>query len=254
MKILIIEDELPAARRLRSLIAETHPQAEILEVLDSVEGAVAWLKTESPPELIFMDIQLADGMSFDIFNHTQVNAPVIFTTAFDQYALKAFKVNSIDYLLKPIDPEELHLAFDKFERHYQSQATSSYDYEAIHQLMQQMVSKNYKERFLVKMGQQLSYLKVTEIAYFYSEGGLVHALDQKGKRHIIDFTLDQLEEVIRPDDFFRINRKIITGLKAIQKIHTYFNSRLKLELQPTVIDEVIVSRDRVNDFKQWLDK
>ncbi len=252
MNILIIEDELPAARRLRSLVEKLKIQASILEVIDSVEDAVDWFQKQVKPDLIFMDIQLADGLSFDIFNQVEVKAPVIFTTAFDQYALKAFKVNSIDYLLKPIDPQELELAFEKYQKHYQQNAV--YDYQSIRQLMEQMVNRSYKERFLVKMGQQLSYLPVEDIAYFYSEDGLVHALDKKGKRYIIDFTLDQLEEVLQPDNFFRINRKVITGLKAINKIHTYFNSRLKLELQPSVLDEVIVSRDRVPDFKQWLDK
>ena len=253
MKILLIEDEVPAALRLQKLVKECAPQATILEVIDSVETAVQWFRHEEVPELTFMDIQLADGLSFDIFNQVEIHSPVIFTTAFDQYALKAFKVNSIDYLLKPIDPAELQLSIDKFQRHFQKNPPI-YDHQTISRLMEQIVQRNYKERFLVKMGQQLSYLPVGDIAYFYSEDGLVQALDQRGKRHIIDFTLDQLEEVLRPDNFFRINRKVITSLPAIQKIHTYFNSRLKLELQPSVLTEVIVSRDRVNGFKQWLDK
>ncbi len=253
MNILIIEDEIPAAKRLQKLIGDFQPEAKIMEVIDSVEQAVIFLKKKPTLDLIFMDIQLADGLSFDIFNQTKINTPVIFTTAFDQYALKAFKVNSIDYLLKPIDAEELQSAFQKFEKHY-PQDNAGYNQQTIEQLMQQMTQKSYKERFLVKMGQQLNYLKVSDIAYFYSEDGLLHALDKKNKRHIIDYTLDQLETVLSPDHFFRINRKNIISLPAIEKIHTYFNSRLKLDLVPSTPQEVIVSRDRVNDFKQWLDK
>ena len=145
MDILIIEDELPAARRLRTLIGQQNQATNILEVIDSVEGAVEWLRAKPKADLIFMDIQLADGLSFDIFNQVEVKAPVIFTTAFDQYALKAFKVNSVDYLLKPIDPQELQLAFDKYQRHYQANAV--YDYQSIRQLMEQMVSRKYKARF-----------------------------------------------------------------------------------------------------------
>jgi len=253
MNILIIEDEIPAAKRLQKLILNIQPEAIITEVIDSVEQAVTVLKKTPDLDLIFMDIQLADGLSFDIFKQTTVNTPVIFTTAFDQYALKAFKVNSIDYLLKPIETEELESAFEKFSRHYQ-QDQYSYPQQTIDQLIQQISQKTYKERFLVKMGQQLNYLNVCDIAYFYSEDGLLHALDQKNKRHLIDYTLDQLEALLSPDHFFRINRKNIISLSAIGKIHTYFNSRLKLDLIPKTDQEVIVSRDRVNDFKQWLDK
>ncbi len=253
MNILIIEDEIPAAKRLQKLIGDFHPKANILEVIDAVEHAVLFLKKKPPLDLIFMDIQLADGLSFDIFRQTKINTPVIFTTAFDQYALKAFKVNSVDYLLKPINSEELQSAFEKFEQHY-PQGGAVYNQQTIEQLMQQMTQKSYKERFLVKMGQQLNYLNVSDIAYFYSADGLLHALDTKNKRHILDYTLDQLETVLSPDNFFRINRKNIISLPAIGKIHTYFNSRLKLDLVPSTNEEVIVSRDRVNDFKQWLDK
>ena len=252
MKILIIEDERPAAKRLSNLIQSAKPNAEITEVIDSVEAAVKWLKNFKQPDLIFMDIQLADGMSFDIFTKAEVRSPVIFTTAYDQYTLKAFKVNSVDYLLKPIDPIELEAAFTKFETVYQQPV--SIDYKAIQQMIAGISRKEYKERFLVKVGQQLNYIPITDIAYFYSEDGFVHAQTIQKKRHILDYTLDQLEGVLDPDHFFRINRKIITKLPAIKKIHTYFNSRLKLELIPTPNVEVIVSRDRVGDFKQWLDK
>ena len=251
MKVLIIEDEIPAAKRLSGLVKQYRPDAQIVEVIDSIEGAVKWLNTFEKPDLLFMDIQLSDGLSFDIFNHTQIQSPIIFTTAYDQYTLKAFKVNSVDYLLKPIDPEELEKAFLKFDKIYNQ--PQSYDRSVIENLLQAMTQKDYKSRFIVKVGQQLTYISVSDISYFYSEDGLLCVKTNNGKRHILDYTLDQLEQVLNPTEFFRINRKIITRIDAINKIYTYFNSRLKLELQPKTELEAIVSRDRVSDFKKWLD-
>jgi len=251
MKVLIIEDEIPAAKRLSNLVTQFKPEAQILEVIDSVDGAIKWLNTFEKPDLLFMDIQLSDGLSFDIFNHTEIQSPIIFTTAYDQYTLKAFKVNSVDYLLKPIDPNELEKAFLKFDKIFRQ--PQAYDKSAIENLLKVMTQKEYKSRFLVKVGQQLTYISVEDISYFYSDDGLLCVKTNNGKRHILDYTLDQLEQVLDPSQFFRINRKIITRINAINKIHTYFNSRLKLELQPKTELEVIVSRDRVNDFKKWLD-
>ncbi|MEM1120026.1 MAG: LytTR family DNA-binding domain-containing protein [Bacteroidota bacterium] len=253
MKVLIIEDERPAAKRLAKLVKQFRPAVDILEMIDSVENAVEWLDTYKKPDLIFMDVQLADGVSFEIFGQTEVTSPIIFTTAYDEYALQAFKVNSLDYLLKPIDPEELEKALCQYDDYYQNQR-KTVDNSSIEQLLQSLTKREYKERFLVKIGQQLTYLKVQDIAYFYSEDGLIFACQHSGKRHHLDYTLDQLGEILDPADFFRINRKIITQLPSIKKINTYFNSRLKLELAPTTELETIVSRDRVGDFKRWLDK
>ncbi len=253
MKVLIIEDEKPAAKRLTKMVTTCRPDCEIIEVLDSVEGAVEWLETYKKPDLIFMDVELADGVSFEIFGQTEVTSPIIFTTAYDAYALQAFKVNSLDYLLKPIDPDELDKALCQYDK-YTQKGGKIINSSAIDQLLQTLTKKEYKERFLVKIGQQLTYLKVCDIAYFYSDAGLIFACQHNGKRHNLDYTLDQLVELIDPKDFFRINRKIITQLPSIKKIHTYFNSRLKLELSPITELETIVSRDRVSDFKKWLDK
>lgn len=253
MKVLIVEDERPAAKRLTKLVKQFRPEIEVLEVLDSVEHTVEWLETYKKPDLIFMDVQLADGVSFEIFGQTEVTSPIIFTTAYDEYALQAFKVNSLDYLLKPIDPEELEKALCQYDKYFKKNS-NVVNNSAIEQLLQTLTQKEYKERFLVKIGQQLTYLKVSDIAYFYSEDGLIFACQQNGKRHNLDYTLDQLIDVLDPADFFRINRKIITHLPSIKKIHTYFNSRLKLELFPATELETIVSRDRVGDFKRWLDK
>ena len=252
-RILIVEDEYHAQKYLSNLLKNVIPNVQILDMLDSVEDTIDWFNTNAAPDLIFMDIQLADGLSFNIFKKVEIEAPVIFTTAFDQYTLQAFKVNSLDYLLKPIDPEELEKALCQYDKYYQNK-NKTVDNSIIEQLLGTLTKKEYKERFLVKIGQQLTYLKVAEIAYFYSNEGLIFACQQNGKRHNLDYTLDQLADVLNPADFFRINRKIITNLNSIKKIHTYFNSRLKLELVPAISLETIVSRDRVSDFKKWLDK
>jgi DNA-binding LytR/AlgR family response regulator len=251
MRILIIEDEIPAAKQLKKLLVQALPEIEILDVLDSVERAVSWLVAPPIlPEIIFMDIQLADGLSFDIFNQVHIKSPVIFTTAFDQYTLKAFKVNSIDYLLKPIDPEALNAALQKHQAFYLP--PEDYNYAHLLKAIQQQTPK-YKQRFLIKTGQELRFINTSDIHYFHSEEGIVFAQLVSKFRYNIDFTLDQLEELLDPASFFRINRKLIVCLKSIQKIHTYFNSRLKLDLRPLPNFEVIVSRDRVPGFKLWLD-
>ncbi len=251
MHILIIEDEQPAAKRLRNLVTECRPQALVLDMLDSVERAVQWLRTQAAPDLIFMDIQLADGLSFDIFQQVAVQSPVVFTTAYDQYTLRAFKVNSVDYLLKPIDPEELADAFRKFDTVFGQKV--NYNLQTIQQMMQAMTQPQYKERFMVRVGQQMSYITVADIHYFYSEDGLAYAKTVDNKKYLVDYTLEQLETALNPKQFFRINRKVIASIQSIQKIAPYFNSRLKLELRPKADFEVIVSRERVNDFKNWLD-
>ncbi|MEO1262442.1 MAG: LytTR family DNA-binding domain-containing protein [Bacteroidota bacterium] len=253
MKTLIIEDEQPAAKRLGKLLQAHCPTCEIIGFLDSVETATAWLNEHPAPDLIFMDIQLADGLSFDIFSNTEVTAPVIFTTAFDQYTLRAFKVNSVDYLLKPIDPEELKKAIEKYRLFHQQPGT--YNSGGIEQMLQSVLKQQqYKERFLVKSGQHLLSVPVKEIAYFYSEDGIAFAQNSNGKKHIIEYTLDQLEDMLDPSVFFRINRQVIVRPEAIQKIATWFNSRLKLELSPHYETNSVVSRDRVNNFKAWLDR
>lgn len=252
MKVLIIEDEKPAARRLEQLIRQQRPQAEILGPVDSVEKAVQWFRDNPGPDLLFLDIQLADGLSFDIFREVEVRSPVIFTTAYDQYTLKAFKLNSVDYLLKPIDPEELQQALDKFGRYYGK--APLVDASALESLIQSFQAPEYKERFIVKIGQQLSFIQVEEVRYFYSEDGLLFAQMKDRKRHALDYTLDQLENLLDPKTFFRLNRKAIANIEAIHKVSPYFNSRLVVEMRPAPGFEVIVSRDRVNDFKNWLDR
>lgn len=252
MDIFIVEDEQPAAKRLEQLIVQVRPAARLLGTADSVTQAVAWLQQNPPPALIFMDIHLADGLSFEIFQHLDIQSTVIFTTAFDQYALKAFKVNSIDYLLKPITAEELAAAFQKFD-HFVGKKTSL-DSSLIDHLLNRLQSPNFKTRFLVKQGNALIYILVQDLRYCYSEDSLVFALLTDGKKQHLDYTLEQLENVLDPQQFFRINRKVVVSADAITKIHPYFNNRLKLDLQPKPPFEVIVSREKVSAFKAWLDR
>jgi len=250
MKVLIIEDEKPAAKRITKLVEALDAQIEILDVIDSVEDAVTWFNNFPSPDLVFMDIQLADGLSFDIFKDAEVGCPVIFTTAYDNYALEAFKVNSIDYLLKPIDPKELDKAWNKFKL---VRGKSTHDIAGLIEVFKsQADQKKQKERFLVKKGDGFKYITVDTISYFYSEGGLTFLKTFENERHILDDKLDQLENSLNPRNFFRINRKLIINDQAVAEISNYFNSRLKLSLKPSFSNEVIVSRERVSGFKNWL--
>ena len=247
MRTLVIEDEIPAARRLSKMLTSARPATNILDTLDSVEGAVRWLRTFPPPDLIFMDIQIADGLSFDIFRQVDISAPVVFTTAFDQYAVQAFKVSAVDYLLKPIDPKDLEIAIQKFENQRFKQSPLDID------MLSRLIKKeSYKDRFLVKVGQQLSFLPTLDIAYFRSADGLTQAFSHAGKKFFVEHTLEELENLLDPRDFFRVSRGLMVRLTAIQKIHPHLNGRLKLELLPASSEEVFVSRERASEFKVWL--
>ncbi|MEO0727120.1 MAG: LytTR family DNA-binding domain-containing protein [Bacteroidota bacterium] len=252
MNILLVEDELPAYRRLQKLLHQQLPNAQISEQVESISGAISYFQNKPEPDLIFMDIQLADGLSFSIFETVEIQSPIIFTTAFDQYTLRAFKVHSIDYLLKPIEEEALAAAIQKYERFFQKQ--DQVPTQMIQQLVQQMERPSYRERFLVKTGNSLAYLQADEIAYFYSDQSLVFARKKDQKQHHIDASLDQLEQQLDPKQFFRISRKAIVNVDAIQKIDTYFNGRLLLHLNPVCDFQSTVSRDRVGAFKAWLDR
>ena len=252
MRVLIVEDESMAARRLSQLLQKSQPDIEILTTLDSVKRAVKWLG-ENEADLLFFDIQLADGLSFEIFEQVEVNAPIIFTTAFDEYAIKAFKLNSIDYLLKPIDPEELDQALLKYKRQFEKQESPLLNMALIEQAMQ-MMTKKYKERFVVKIGEHIHTLPVTDTAYFFSQEKATYLQTQEKNRFIIDYTLEQVEQLVDPQRFFRINRKYLVSLEAVKDIVTYSNSRLRLILNHSDDMDAIVSRDKVNDFKKWLDR
>lgn len=256
MKTIILEDEGLAAERLETLIHQYDVSIEVLETLDSVEEAVDWLQNNPHPDLAFFDIQLADGLSFEIFEQCNPDCPIIFTTAFDEYALRAFKVNSLDYLLKPIDLEELTRAMDKFSRQYSNaQTTPTLPDLSILQQTMQMITRQYKTRFMIKTGSKLFAIPVAEIDYFYSENKITWLRAKDGKKHPIDYKLEQLEQLLEPRSFFRLNRKFITTFPAIESVITYSNSRLKVQLRHSdKKEEILISRERVLAFKNWMDQ
>ena len=246
MKAVIVEDERLSADRLRSLVQKVSPDIEVLEILDSVGTARDWLSANSQPDVMFLDIQLNDGTSFDLLSEGLISCPVIFTTAYDQFAVKAFKFNSVDYLLKPVESTELEKAIEKFQRNREA---TSIDLSRL----SKMVTGDYKKRFLVKLGEKFQSVEIGEVAYFYYDEGITFLMTKAGKKWPIDLSIESLEGVLNPLEFFRINRKLIICLPAISEIHTYFNGRLLLKLNPTTTFETIVSRERVSDFKKWMD-
>ncbi|MDX5347511.1 MAG: LytTR family DNA-binding domain-containing protein [Hymenobacteraceae bacterium] len=254
MQVLIIEDEAPAARRLQQLLRDQDSGLEIADTIDSVESAVKWLNRHQQPDLIFMDIQLADGLSFEIFDQVAIRTPVIFTTAYDEYAIRAFSVNSIDYLLKPIEPDHLKRSLQKYRLLKEQFGSTSGAQPELEQLLRSLHlnKKSYKNRFLVRQGERLLSVPAEEVAYFMAEDKIVLLCCQNNLRYPVDFSLDELESLLDPQQFFRINRQFIVSLSAIEQIHTYFNGKLKLDLQPEVEKEVLISREKAAIFKQWL--
>ena len=246
-----MEDEAPAVKRLTSLLKDTTPTVEILAALDSIEATVNWLKANESPEVIFMDIHLSDGNSFLIFEQVEVKCPVIFATAYDEYAVRAFKVNSIDYLLKPILKEDLARALGKFSSYAMQQRFPLQDLKVAIQSIK-LARKEYKQRFLVRYSDRLIPLHVEKARYFCAEDKEVF-LQTEDKKYAIDFTLDQLEELLDPKLFFRLNRKYIGQIVSIDKIFNHLNGKLKLILSPTTLEDVFVSRERASEFKAWLE-
>jgi DNA-binding LytR/AlgR family response regulator len=253
MNILIIEDEPQAAKRMESLVLELLPDARILDKIDSVKKSVQWFKSNPAPDITLMDIQLADGTSFQIFEQCEVTCPVIFTTAYDEYALKAFKVNSIDYILKPVDKSELQLALKKLETLTRNNDDTRKLLTSIGDVVHKL-SKKHKERFVVKVGEHLRTIDVKDILYFFSQDKATFCCTIENRNHILDFTLVQVEDMTDPMVYFRVNRKYFVRTEAIQDIISYSNSRLKLVLKNSQDHDVIVARERVQEFKQWLDR
>lgn len=255
---MIVEDEELAVKKLQKTLASIDTSAEVMGVTDSIKGTVEWLEENSSPDLILMDIELADGQSFEIFNLTEVKSPVIFTTSYDEFALKAFKVNSVDYLLKPIQKEELEAALNKFRQTRSSAASEakadlSLD-NLVKELKQKLQPKEYRKRFLVKHAQKLVSVEIGDIAYFYSDGRLNFFKTTDNKKYVVDYTMDELEEMLDPEKYFRISRSFYVSVSSIDKIDDYFGNRLILGLKPTVDKEALVSRERVSDFKKWMGK
>jgi DNA-binding LytR/AlgR family response regulator len=248
MKALIIEDEKPAARRLTKLLLEVDPTIDIVATLESVEATIQWLTTNTHPQMMFMDIQLADGSSFDIFKKMDITCPVIFITAYDEYAIDAFKVNSVDYLLKPVKKEALEMAILKFRNLQHNYSTLGID------SLLSASGKKYKDRFVIKLGNKIKAILVKDIAYFYSKDKLSFICDQEGKNSPIDLSLDKIEVLLDPTEFFRVNRQIIANATSIRDIHTASKSRILLVLDPPSAIEAVVSSERSSLFKKWLKK
>ncbi|GGE31006.1 LytR/AlgR family response regulator transcription factor [Psychroflexus planctonicus] len=248
LSCVIVEDEKPAARRLARLLVDN--SLDCKTQLHDVKSAVSWFQHNPAPDLIFLDIQLSDGLSFEIFEEVAISCPIIFTTAYDEYALRAFKLNSIDYLLKPIDKEELSFAIRKFR---QQKLSNKIDLNKLQDFLNNQVnSRAYKERFSVVVGRNLKSITTDEIALFYSSNKASYVLHAEGRSYVVDYSLDQLEAYLNPKEFFRISRKFIVKHSAIKQIISYSNSRLKVELFTAFDELLIVSRERVKDFKVWL--
>ena len=250
MNIIIIEDEKPSARRLVRMLREMNIEAQAM--LHSVSESVEWFAENKHPDLILLDIQLSDGLSFEIFEQVEVNSAIIFTTAYDEYALKAFKLNSIDYLLKPIDQEELELAIDKFKKNKPDENNLQIDLNQIKRLLVNPLDKNYKSRFTIRIGQHLKIIPTESIECFYSENKGTYIYTSDRRDYLIDSTLELLEGDLDPTKFFRVNRKFYVNLEAIKDIISYSNSRLQIILNTFNSHEIIVSRERVKDFKNWI--
>lgn len=250
MKVLIIEDERLAAQKLIRLLEEIDPKIEILSVIGAVEQAINWLTTNPAPDLIFMDIQLEDGISFEIFENTEIKTPVIFTTAYDEYTLRAFKVNSVDYLLKPIVSDDLQAALRKFNTFH----CEKEDYHRIESIIRQLQPKT-KERFLIKIGEHYRSIPIPSIHCFFILERNTFLLTDKGKSYPIDYSLDMLEQMVDPNLFFRVSRNFIVNFNAIRDIIVYSSSRLKIVVANwTEKEEILVSRERVTKFKEWMDR
>ncbi|MCK8479520.1 LytR/AlgR family response regulator transcription factor [Psychroserpens algicola] len=250
MKIIIIEDEKPSARRLQRMLTELDLEAQTM--LHSVEESIAWFQNNAHPDLIFLDIQLSDGLSFEIFETIDINSAVIFTTAYDEYALQAFKLNSIDYLLKPIDDDDLARAVSKYQERLPKQQSVTLDFDDIKKLLVNPIEREYKKRFSVKVGQHLKLINIDDIECFYSENKGTYAYTSEGRNYLLDTTLEQLEDELEPHKFFRISRKFYVNVNAIKDMVSYTNSRLQIKLHTFNEQDVIVARERVKDFKEWL--
>lgn len=250
MRVIIIEDERLSAEHLTSMLHRMDATIEVLQCYDTVKASIHAFQQGIKADLLFVDIHLADGLSFEIFAHINVDIPIIFTTAYDDYAIKAFKLNSVDYLLKPIGIDDLRIALEKFKKYnkqYQAPMLENIA-QSYHQ-----ISKQTKNRFIVKSGQTIDSIKTEDVLHFQTQDSITFLVIANGKRFAIDYTLDQLESLLAPEQFFRINRKVYLNIKAIEKVSTYVNSRLMIQSNHLTGDMTIVSRERVNDFKIWLD-
>lgn len=256
MRILIIEDEIPAQRMIIDLVKEVKPDAEIVGAINSVQESVQWLKSNPHPEIILMDIQLSDGVSFEVLKQVPVTSMIIFTTAFDEYAIQAFKVNSLDYLLKPVDAGDLKKAFEKYNmysRNFLKHKNNDTNFDEI-LLAIKDASPNYRKHFLIKTQESFFRLAANDVAFFYSMEKITFAVTLLSRKYLLDLSLESLREQLNPEQFFKINRQIIVNCNAIVKVHTYFQGKLVVETKPKHSEKIIVGKDKAAEFKRWLDR
>src|SRR5947207_11734736 len=259
MKVFIVENEELAVKKLRKTLASVDDTAQVVGVADSIRSSVNWLQNNPAPDLILMDIELCDGQSFEIFDRVDVKSTVIFTTSYDEFALKAFKVNSVDYLLKPVQKEDLQAALAKLQNMKaiygaQNSPTGLNVESLVKELQSKLQPKGFRKRFLVKHAQKLVSVEVEEIAYFYSDGRLNFFKTYDNRKFVVDYTMDELEEMLDPERYFRVSRSFYVSINSIDQIHDYFGNRLLLHLKPAVDKEALVSREKVMDFKLWMGK
>jgi DNA-binding LytR/AlgR family response regulator len=255
MNVFIVEDEPHARKELQRLLANSNYDIHVEGYADSIEDSVEWLQAHKPPELLFFDIQLSDGLSFEIFNQVEIDVPVIFCTAFDEYAIQAFKVNSVDYLLKPIKQQELNQALEKYKglsgkNNPKDQVLNLQQIESLLEIHK----PKFKTRFVAKFGDQIKRIDISEVAYFHAVDNEVFLITKNNSRYIIDYSLEQIMGLVDPQDFHRVNRSFVVHIDSIKKISKYFNSRLHLELQPQTTETVLISRVKVPEFMNWMDK
>lgn len=252
MKLLVVEDEQLLARQLIKLVKELRPDAEVTGQTNSIESTVEWLSKNEKPDLILMDIELADGQCFSIFQRADITCPIVFTTAYDEFALKAFTVNSIDYLLKPIKKEDLNRALNKFDLLISEKGNAGV--KILKSFVDKMIlnPRQYRERFLVKQGQKMVSIPIEEIAFFSAKNTLNFIHTKSKQKFVIDYTLDEIEEMVEPNNFFRANRQYIFLNDIITEIHPWFHGKLKIEISLPVEDEIIISREKASSFKEWM--
>lgn len=253
IKTLIIEDEKAAEEQLRRIIEQHFPEIKVMDCIDSIENTIQWFAKNQEPELILMDIQLADGLSFEIFNHVNFSCPVIFTTAYEEYTLKAFKVNSIDYILKPVNKESLEFALEKYKKFSPSYNSGTELKNNIEEAIKMLVS-GHKKRFVVTAGKQIKSIETKNIICFYSLEKATFLMDTEKRSYDINYFLGQLEKILNPSKFFRVNRKYMINIDHILDMVYYSKRKIRIRMKGLDEEEIFVSRNRINDFKNWLEK
>lgn len=256
IKVVIIEDELPAQRLLKETLQEINFDTKVIGCFNSIKSAVEWFQNNPHPDIVLLDIQLSDGLSFEIFKQAKVESAIIFTTAYDEYAIQAFKVNSIDYLLKPVEKDELKTAFEKYHNYnkqFIQKQNSNIDFSELSSLIKGEKTE-YRKRFLIQSNESFFHLPVGDIALFYSKQGITFAVTFEKREYPVNLSLENLKEQLHPDNFFKINRQFIVSINAIKRVHSYFNGKLKLEIKPSHTEDVIIGKDKVASFKRWMDR